>query len=131
MNGKKIPCIPPIYQNDKFPSDIKKKCDQFNSCFADQCKSLVNDSKLPSVLTVHTESLLESFHFSANHIGDIIKKLNPSKAHGHNMISIPMLKLCGESIWKPLEIIFKNCLKEGIFPNEWKKANVVPIHKKK
>ena len=29
-----------------------------------------------------------------------------------------------------LEIIFKNCLKEGIFPNEWKKANVVPIHKK-
>ena len=47
------------------------------------------------------------------------------------MISIRMLKLCGDSIWKPLEIIFKNCLKEGIFPNEWKKANVVPIHKKK
>ena len=131
LNGKKIPCIPPIYHNDRFVSDIKKECDHFNSYFADQCIPLVNDSKLPSVLTVHTESLLESFHFSANHIGDIIKKLNPSKAHGHNMISIPMLKLCGESIWKPLEIIFKNCLKEGIFPNEWKKANVVPIHKKK
>ena len=41
-----------------------------------------------------------------------------------------MLKLCGDSIWKPLEIIFNNCLKEGIFPDEWKKANVVPIHKK-
>ena len=47
------------------------------------------------------------------------------------MISIRMLKLCEDSIWKPLELIFKNCLKEGIFPNEWKKANVVPIHKKK
>ena len=27
MNGKEIPCIPPIYRNDKFVSDIKKKCD--------------------------------------------------------------------------------------------------------
>ena len=32
-----------------------------------------------------------------------------------------MLKLCGDSIWKPLEIIFKNYLKEGIFSIEWKK----------
>ena len=131
MNGKKIPYIPPIYHNDKFVSDIKKKCDHFNSCFADQCTLLVNDSKLPSVLTVHTESLLESFHFSTDHIGDTIKKLDRNKAHEHDMISIRMLKLCGDSIWKPLEIIFKNCLKVGIFPNEWKKANVVPSHKKK
>ena len=121
LNGKKIPCISSIYHNDKFISDIKKKCDLFNSYFADQCTSLANDSKLPSALTVHTESLLESFHFSADHIGDIIEKLYPNKAHGHDMISICILKLYGDSIWKPLEIIFKNCLKEGIFPNEWKK----------
>ena len=131
MNGKKIPCISPIYHNDKFISDIKKKCDLFNSYFADQCTPLVNDSKLPSVLTVHTESLLESFHFSADHIGDIIRKLHPNKAHGHDMISIRMLKLCGDSIWKPLQIIFKNCLKEDMLHNEWKKANVVSIHTKK
>ena len=98
-----------------------------------QCTPLINDSKLPSVFTVYTESLLESFHFSPDQIGDIVKKLDPNKAHGHGMISIHMLKLCGDSIWKPLEmeIIFKNCLKEGIFPDEWKKANIVPIHKKK
>ena len=41
-----------------------------------------------------------------------------------------MLKLYGDSIWKPLQITFKNCLKEGIFLNKWKKANVVPIHTK-
>ena len=27
LNVKEIPCIPPIYRNDKFVSDIKKKCD--------------------------------------------------------------------------------------------------------
>ena len=46
------------------------------------------------------------------------------------MISIRMLKLCGDSICKPLELIFKMCLRNGRFPLEWKKANVVPIHKK-
>ena len=93
-----------------------------NSYFEEQCTALVNDSKLPSVLTVHTESLLESFYFSADHIRDI-KKLDPNKAHGYDMMSIRMLKLSVDSVWKPLEIIFKNCLKEGIFPDEWKKAN--------
>ena len=102
MNGKKIPCIRPIYHNDKYISDIKKKYDIFNSHFAEQCTPLVNNSKLPSVLTVRTESLLESFCFSADHIRNIIKKLDPNKAHGHDMISIRMLKLCGDSILKPL-----------------------------
>ena len=96
-----------------------KKCDFFNSYFAEQCTPFVNNSKHPSVLTVHTESLLELFYISADHIGDIIRKLDPNKVYGHDMISIRMLKQCGDTIWKPLEIIFKNCLKEGIFLDEW------------
>ena len=27
-------------------------------------------------------------------------------------------------------MILKSCLNQGIFPEEWKKANVVPVHKK-
>ena len=46
------------------------------------------------------------------------------------MISIRMFKICGEFISKALEIIFKSCIEKGQFPNEWKKANVVPGHKK-
>ena len=41
-----------------------------------------------------------------------------------------MLKICGESISKPLEIIFKSFIGKGHFPSEWKKANMVPVHKK-
>ena len=33
-------------------------------------------------------------------------------------------------ISKPLEIIFKPWIEKGQFANEWKKANVVPVHKK-
>ena len=46
------------------------------------------------------------------------------------MTSIRMLKLCDDSICKPLSIIFKSCLTQDIFPSEWKNAIVVPIHKK-
>ena len=41
-----------------------------------------------------------------------------------------MLKICGSAINKPLAIIFKECVDTGIFPSEWKKGNIVPIHKK-
>ena len=69
MNGKKIPCIPSINHNDKSLSDIKKKSDFLNTYFVEQCTSLINNSKLQSALIVHTKSLLESFHFSADHVG--------------------------------------------------------------
>ena len=46
------------------------------------------------------------------------------------MLSIRMLKLCGESIYKPLNLIFKSCLETGQFPSDCKKANVAPVFKK-
>ena len=41
-----------------------------------------------------------------------------------------MLKLRGKTIRQPLDLIFQACFKQGRFPTEWKKANVVPVHKK-
>ena len=46
------------------------------------------------------------------------------------MTSIRMLKLSQKSILKPLKLIFKNCLRTRPFSDQWKKGNVVPIHKK-
>ena len=40
-----------------------------------------------------------------------------------------MLKICGVSICKPLEIIFRTSLNHGKFLVEWEKANVVPVFK--
>ena len=41
-----------------------------------------------------------------------------------------MLKICGSSVCRPLQSIYKPCVDRGKFPQEWKKANVVPVHKK-
>ena len=41
-----------------------------------------------------------------------------------------MLKICGNTISKPLESIFKQALITGTYPSGWKKGNMVPVHKK-
>ena len=40
-----------------------------------------------------------------------------------------MLKICDKTICKPLEYWFRECLNTGLFPLEWKKANLVPVYK--
>ena len=85
---------------------------------------------LPSVLFTRTENVISSIDFGSDDIAQIIQKLDPNKSHGHDMISIRMLKICGNSIYKPLQLIFRSCIENGKFPSEWKKANVAPVHKK-
>ena len=60
----------------------------------------------------------------------MLESQNVNKAHGHDDISIRMIKPRGELIVKPLSIIFKNCIDNGIFPDIWKKSNIIPVHKK-
>ena len=60
----------------------------------------------------------------------IIKTSDPNKAHGCNNISIKMIKICCQSLTLPLKVIFEHSIKKGKFPEIWKKANVVPVHKR-
>ena len=89
-----------------------------------------NDSKLPSHLNYKTDYRLLTVNFSIDDIAKILQNLDPNKAHGHDKISIHMPQSCGNSICKPLELIFKQSMESGSFLSEWKKRNVVPIHKK-
>ena len=59
-----------------------------------------------------------------------VRNLNVNKAHGHDNISIRMIKMCDESLVRPLCIIFRNSLNSCIYLSTWKKANVIPVHKK-
>ena len=59
-----------------------------------------------------------------------IGSLNSNKARGHDNISIRMFKICGNTICKPLELIFKQALNTGVFLSEWKKAIFSLVTKK-
>ena len=76
------------------------------------------------------DSLLSNIEITGEKILHIIGLLDPKKAHGWDDLSINMLKLCDIEIVKPLYLIYMKCLEIGRFPSSWKKANVLPIHKK-
>ena len=116
--------------NGKIITDFNEKANLFNKYFSSQCNPLPNDSKLPENQTYITETKLSSFNTEHEDIYKIIKTLDINRAHGHDEVSIRMLKLCDKSIVKPLSIIFNNYKLKNTFPNLWKKANVIPIHKK-
>ena len=81
-----------------------------------------NRSTTPCVFTPLPQTLLLSFQSSANKIKIIINKLDPNNVHGHDMISTRMVKLWGASFHKSLVMSFISCLKQRIFPAEWKKS---------
>ena len=130
MNNKKISCIPPLLDQDKFIIDFKEKTEIFDNFLADQCSISRSKSKLPATLSKTTRESLTTIKFSNNYILKIISNLDPNKAHGHDVISTRMVKICDNSICKPLKLILQSCLESGKFPSEWKKAIVVLIHKK-
>ena len=129
LGKAKIPMIPPLFVNNSFETDVLKKANIFNNHFANQCTVLNNDSVLPE-LTFASDCRISDFLIQHDNVIKIIKDLNPAKAHGYDGISIRMIKMCAVSIVVPLMIIFNKALTTSVYPDIWKRGNVVPVHKK-
>ena len=91
---------------------------------------LTNGSSLPNNQTIETVARLSDINVDSDTIVKLIRSLDPNKARGSDGISIRMLRLCATSISKPRHILFNNSVINECFPNEWKKANIVPVHEK-
>ena len=130
VNGTKIPLIPPSQVGNQLATEFLVKANLFNNYFSQQCTTVNNDSSIPPNITFATKQKLSTLEFCTDDIVTIIKSLDPNKTHGHDEISVRMIKLCATSIVKPLSILFRNCFENQCFPKECKKANILPVHKK-
>ena len=130
LYNEKIPEIPSLLVNGKFVSYFWEKANLFNNFFVSIWTPIKNSSVLPLLLfSYRTNPRVTSFHFIAEDISSIIKKIDPAKAHGCDKIS-KMIKICGESLTVSLRMKFEQSLKKVKFTRIWKKANVVPVLKK-
>ena len=127
MSPHKIPGIPSLFHQNRYITKYKDKTDSFNNFFANQCSLIKNSSVLPSVLFKRTENVISFIDFVADDIAKIIQNLDPNKAHGHDMIIIRMLKICGNSIYKPLQLIFRSCIDNGNSHLNGKKLMLFPF----
>ena len=68
---------------------------------------------------------------SVEEIHYLIKSLPNKTSSGHDSISNNLMKKLSPSILEPLAIIFNKSLETGVFPEEMKMADVVPLYKSK
>ena len=116
LNNKNIPCIPSLFHQNKYITKCKDKVELFNNFFANQCFLINNYSVFPSLVFKQTENVISYIDFGSDGTAKIINNFDPNKANGHDMISIRMLKICGNSIYKPLQLIFRYSIENGKFP---------------
>ena len=129
LNKCNVPRIPPLLTADKFIINCKEKAVLSNNFFVAQCQPLRNTSVLPNFHFL-TPAKLATCEITTESILNILTGLNANKAHGPDDISVKMIKLCPNALCAPLNLIFNNILATGIYPDQWKMANVTPIHKK-
>ena len=72
LNGKKIPCIPPVFHDNKFVIDFREKSELSNIFFAEQCSQPKSNDELPKDLLFLTEKCLSNVQISNENIIKII-----------------------------------------------------------
>lgn len=73
--------------------------------------------------------LLSTIDLSLECVSKHLTLLDASKGAGPDGIPPRFLKYTAKTINKPLHIIFNRCLDNGIFPEVWRSANIIPVYK--
>ena len=128
LSNNKNQLVSHIYYKNTILQILKRRF--ISSTISKQCTLVDNTGKLMTNSFKRTNNLLSTILFTKDDFAKTTKNLNPNKAHGYDVISILMLKICGDSIWNVLELIQKSCIESGKFPTKWKKASIDTVHKK-
>ena len=115
-----------VYYNDCHRKNRSEQAELFNKFFADQFSD-------KSTYNIQLDNLNDSSNnivFDVNQVALLLRNINPNKAQGPDGIHGRILKKCAATLAYPLSKLFKLSYFSGAIPDDWKLANVVPIHKK-
>ena len=105
------------------------KAEALYSFFIKQSQ-LTNDAPELPTYTPPQYPPLEIVNINSQDVHDILRKLNTSKASGPDLINPRLLREAAVELCGPLSQFFNKLIQEETFPLDYKKSNVVPIHKK-
>ena len=87
-----------------------------------------NIEELPSINSKpQLNSRLSFFKVTREQVLQVLKDLRIDKSPGVGGIHPHILKELSDSISYPLSLIFQDCIKSGIIPQQWKDAIIAPI----
>ena len=121
VNGRKITDNRAIADafNDFFSNvgcNLDRKIEKDKSCFRRYLKDKISGS----------------FFFAPILQSDVkeeMLKLKTNKASGPDNMSPKLIKSCNNVLLKPLTLLYNSCISSSTFPDEFKKAKVIPLHK--
>ena len=103
--------------------DEKDKTELMNEFFCSQSRLDNRSSFVPADFGyILTSRILSNVVTSERDIIVLLSSVNINKTFGPDGISNKMIKICADGTTK----VFTT----GVFPNDWKQANVTPIFKK-
>ena len=112
-------------------TDGEKMANQFNEYFVSVGTNMAkNIPNIPNI--IHSPRKSQTIVFTdtnSNEVEDILNDLSPKKCIINADSPTKYLKIAAPVIAPILAIIFNNCLKNGIYPDALKIAQVIPIHK--
>lgn len=89
-----------------------------------------SDSGLTSQQSVRRQRRLgDSVRVERGEIRSALQRLPAKMTSGMDCIPSLLLKKCLTVFIDPLRIIFNAALHQGVFPDEWKKAKIIPVFK--
>ena len=106
------------------------------ACLKDQGKMHADPVDKANILNRQYESVFTKYPempnitISQEGVQRLLKKINPHKASGPDMIPARILKDFSDVIAPVLTVIFQKTFRHGEVPEDWKSANVTPIFKK-
>ena len=122
-NTSRIPTQ--VHRKEVYANDSKKQADLFNEYFYDQFSA---GSVYNTDINFENDNNFIDFHFYPDKISNILKDIDTNKPPGPDGITGTVLK-CSSSLSYPLSILFNISVASGQLPQDWKLANVVPVHK--
>lgn len=109
---------------------LVENCD-ISKFFADYFKNAtpVQSRLFPSSSLGFSNNILPYFNITLSDIIRSTKKLKPGRTCGSDGIPSFLIKGCLECLLVPLHYIFNLSLKQQTYPELWKEAYIVPVHK--
>ena len=122
--------VPPLTRPDgSTATNSGDKASLLSEVFSTKMK--VGDPARPApTLPLETDSTVTSVLVTAGQVEKLLRAVDVGKATGPDDVSPRILKHCAKELSGPLTTVFKSCLRERQWPSIWKKARVVPVHKK-
>ena len=122
--------VPDLENNSSVSSCASKKANLLNK----QLASVFSKDDLQSALSpaeqAHTPFPMLHSPITVEKVTKQLKELDVNKLTGHDGLSPQLLKELSPAISAPLVKLFNLSLTQGKLPRDWKKAIVIPIHKK-